>query len=193
MAKTSIEPGNYIYPMPLALIGAQMPDGKPNFMVVAYVGAVNHQPPVIMVSMAKDHATNEAIEASGAFTVNIPSSSMIDVVDYTGTVSGKEMDKSSLYKVFYGELGNAPMIQSAPINLECKLADRIEYPYNVAYIGDVVGSYVEESLLAEGLPDMGKVDPLCFSMHDFNYYRLGDHMAKVWSLGPSYTPDPAGF
>ena len=38
---------------------------------------------------------------------------MFAATDFTGLVSGRGTDKSSLFALFYGELEAAPMIQSA--------------------------------------------------------------------------------
>jgi hypothetical protein len=28
--------------------------------------------------------------------------------------------------------------------------------------------------------------PLVFSMHDFNHWRVGEHLAKAWSIGKNW-------
>jgi flavin reductase (DIM6/NTAB) family NADH-FMN oxidoreductase RutF len=184
-------PANYIYPMPLGIIATDDSDGKPNVMVVAYIAPLNHEPPIISVSMAKTHFTNPCIEERGVFSVNIPSRAMIAAVDFAGSVSAADTDKSTLFKMDRGELG-APLVSSCPISLECRLQQTLEYEYNKAYIAQIVNAYVDDSVMAEGLPDMAKVDPLLFSMHNWQYFSLGEMLGQVWSLAPTFQPVAEG-
>ncbi len=192
MTKKRIDVGTYIYPMPLAIIGSHDLRGKPNFMVASYVGAVDHEPPAVCVALAKNHYSNPGIEVHCAFSVNIPSVALRDAIDYAGTHSGEDVDKSRLFKVAYGELGSAPMVQSCPVSLECELVDIIELHNNRAYIGRIAGAYVEEGVMDQGLPDMAKIDPIIFSMHNFRYYRLGEFIGPAFERGASYVPNPDG-
>jgi flavin reductase (DIM6/NTAB) family NADH-FMN oxidoreductase RutF len=141
--------------------------------------------------MGKTHYTNPCIEDKGIFSVNIPSRSMIAAVDYAGSVSSADTDKSTMFKVDRGEFG-APLVRSCPISLECRLDQVLEYEHNKAYVAEIVNAYVDDTVLAEGLPDMAKVDPLLFSMHNFQYFELGKMLGNVWSLAPTFEPSPEG-
>lgn len=184
--KRKIDPGTYIYPLPVVLIGVNDAAAKPTFMVCAYVSGIDHAPPRIIVSMGKDHYTNEHLEREGAFSVNIASRKLASALDYCGTRSGSDVDKSTVFKTFYGDLGTVPMIESCPINLECTLHSRQEFEATVAYIGDIVNVYTEDEYLENGLPDITKVDPIVFSMHDFKYFGVGDHIGNAFSLAPGH-------
>ena len=120
MTKKSIGAKTFLYPMPTVLVGAQV-EGIPNYLAVAYCGIAHHDPPMIAVSLGKNHYTNIGIKANGTFSVNIPSEDMVEVTDYCGIVSGKKEDKSPLFTSFYGKLKTAPMIEQCPINLECRV------------------------------------------------------------------------
>lgn len=189
--KRKTQAANYIYPLPVVLIGADDSAGKPNFMVVAYVAPLSHEPPVISISMGKGHYTNACIEESKLLSVNIPSSGMIDAVDYAGSFSAVDTDKSQLFRVERGELGT-PLVASCPISLECRLVQILEFDHDKAYVCRIENSYVDEDVMVEGLPDITRVDPLCLPMHDFKYHRLGECLGRVWSLGPAYTPPVGG-
>jgi len=69
--KKEIKPGTYLFPMPTVLVGA-MTDGKPNYMVAAYVGIMNFRPPMISAALNRHHHTAGGIIQSGSFPVNIP-------------------------------------------------------------------------------------------------------------------------
>ena len=65
-------------------------------------------------------------------------------------MSGKKTDKSSVFEVFYGDLENAPMIAECPINMECKLYDVYDTPTHDLFIGEIVETYADESVLTNG-------------------------------------------
>ncbi len=171
---------NYLYPMPVALVGATV-DGKPNYMPVAHVGIMDSGS--ISVSMNKAHYTNAGIKQNGTFSVNIPSADMVKLTDYCGLVSGKSVDKSVLLQHFYGELKTAPMIQGCPVNMECRLIQTVDFPRHDVFVGQIVATYCDEQSLTNGEIDLSKVQPVLFDMMSKSYWRLGERFAKAWNVG----------
>jgi len=186
MEKIAIGAKTFLYPMPTTLVGANV-RGKPNFLTVAYCGIVQHRPAMIAVESSKTHYTNAGIKENGTFSVNIPSEEMVRITDYCGIVSGKTVDKSTLFETFYGTLGTAPMIKECPINLECKLVQTLDYGgTGEIFIGEIVEAYSEERYLTNGLPDIKKIKPIIFSMHDNNYWKIGEHLGRAWNIGKNF-------
>jgi flavin reductase (DIM6/NTAB) family NADH-FMN oxidoreductase RutF len=178
--KTEIGARNCLYPMPTTLIGATV-NGKPNYTTIAHVGIMDNQS--ISLSMAKMHHTNAGIKEHGTFSVNIPSVELVKKTDYCGLVSGKDADKSGLFKTFYGKLKTAPMIEECPINMECKLAKTIDFPRHDVFVGEIVSTYCDNGLLKDGVPDISKLEPILFVMNDRSYWKLGERLAKAWQIG----------
>ncbi|MHA2286676.1 MAG: flavin reductase family protein [Candidatus Thorarchaeota archaeon] len=105
------------------------------------------------------------------------SESQLDETKVCGSKSGREFDKSSLFDTFYGELETAPMIQQAPINIECEVTEILDYDQNDGVIGKVVKSYADSEYLTDGKLDWRKVHPILWATGgDFNYYRLGERI-----------------
>jgi flavin reductase (DIM6/NTAB) family NADH-FMN oxidoreductase RutF len=98
-------------------------------------------------------------------------------------VSGRDVDKSALFNIFYGELKTAPMIQECPINMECRLIKTVDFLAHDVFIGEPVATYVNEDILTDGLVDIGKLNPLLFEMHSAHYWSLGKKLAKCWNIG----------
>jgi len=184
--KTEIGCKNCLYPLPTTLVGANV-KGKPNFITIAHVGIVN--PQAITLGVNKIHYTNAGIKENGTFSVNIPSENLVKETDYCGLVSGKTIDKSKLFKVFYGKLETAPMIEECPVTMECKLIKTVDFPNHDLFIGEVVATYCDESVVKDGEVDMDKVQPILFIMHDHGYYKLGTQFAKAWSVGKELKED----
>ncbi len=190
MEKVKIGGKTYLYPMPVVIVGANV-GGKANYITVAYCGIVQHSPAMIAVTLNKAHYTNAGIKENGTFSVNIPAEDMVAVTDYAGMVSGHSTDKSTLFTSFYGALGNAPMAGECPLNLECRLVRTVDVGgSNDIFIGEIMETYTAEKYLTNGLPDIKKINPLLFSMHDNNYWRVGEHLGRAWDIGKDYRPAP---
>ncbi len=175
--------------VPIALVGANV-NGKPNYMAVAFVNGVNVKPAIVYVSLNKKHLTPKGIIENGTFSINIPSADYVIETDYCGLVSGKSVDKSSLFTTFYGELKTAPMIEEFPITCECRYTGQmVEFAMDVVYFGEVIQVYVNEEFLGENRKiDIAGVNPVYFSGLENKYRTLGDDLGPAWSIGRQYRP-----
>ena len=171
--------------LPVCLVGANV-GGKPNFEAIAWANIVDFNPYLISISSEKSHYTNKGIRENKEFSVNIPSADMVAVTDYCGTHSGKTVDKSKVFKVFYGELKNAPMIDECPISVECKLVRTVKLLHIELFIGEIAGVYMEDKYLTDGKPDMRKINPLVFEEGVGNYWKLGEHIGKIGTMEKNY-------
>lgn len=182
MKKVSIGTDTFVYPNPVTLLGTTV-EGKANFMALGWISRVNAKPPMLGVGVYKAHYTPKGIHETKTFSVNFPSVDMVEAVDYCGLVSGKKVDKSNVFEIFYGELKTAPMITKCPLCLECKLVDTVELPANYFFIGEIVASYTEEKYLTDGKPDIKKMNVLLLTMPDNSYWSVGDYVGRAWNIG----------
>jgi len=185
MSKVQVDLDTSVYPMPVTLVGANV-GGRPNFLAIAWVSRVNYKPPMIAVALSSGHYTTRGIHETNTFSVNTPSKDMVAVTDYCGLVSGKKVDKSGLFEVFYGSLQTAPMIAQCPLCLECKVVQAVETYGDTLFIGEIMGAYADDTCLTDGKPDIQKIKPFTLSMPDGNYWLLGPHLAKAWDVGKGY-------
>jgi len=182
MAKVNLGANAYIYPMPVTLVGAVV-EGRANFMAVGWVMRVNRKPPLLAVALNKAHFTPGGIRQNRAFSVNFPGADLMEKTDYCGLVSGRQVDKSGLFRVFYGELEAAPLIEECPLGLECRLYEVVELPVNDLFIGEIVAAYADEDCLTDGQPDILKINPLVLTMPDNQYWTVGERAGKAWAAG----------
>ncbi len=183
MVKKEISIEKVCYPMPCTIVGANI-KGKANFLAVSWMSRVNDSPPLMMVSLGKGHYTNQGIRESESFSINVPSEMMVAECDYCGMFSGRDHDKSSLFEVFYGDLGKAPMIKECPYNLECRLVRTIELGEHEMFIGEIEAAYSDERyLLDEDVPDLKKMEPFILSMSNNSYLGLGREIGQAWKIG----------
>jgi flavin reductase (DIM6/NTAB) family NADH-FMN oxidoreductase RutF len=108
---------------------------------------------------------------------------MVAVTDYTGLVSGKRVDKSELFDLFYGQLKAAPMIKDCPLTIECKLHSRVDLPTNSFFIGEIMGAFTEERYLSDGILDIKKANPFVLTMPDNRYWSIGECVGNAWKDG----------
>jgi flavin reductase (DIM6/NTAB) family NADH-FMN oxidoreductase RutF len=182
MSKVTIAPTLFIPPMPVSLIGAQV-EGQANFMTVAWLSRGNFDPPMLAVAIGSGHHTPSGIKENRTFSVCLPSADLLEKTDYCGIVSGKRVDKTGLFEVFYGDLETAPLIAECPLCVECALARVVDLPSNQLFIGDIATVHADESILTDGKPDPAKLDPLVLTMPDNHYRKLGDVVGKAWQAG----------
>ncbi len=183
--KKEIKPGSYLFPMPATVVGA-MVDGKPNYMVAAFVGIMNARPPVISAALNRHHHTTRGIIETGSYSVNIPGADLVVKVDYCGLVSGKTVDKSTLFTPFFGKLKTAPMIAECGLSLEVRLMQTIEFEVDIACIGEIVSVFCDDRCLTDDLPDMELISPIIFEMGKSRYFSLGQYIGKAWGIGKEH-------
>jgi flavin reductase (DIM6/NTAB) family NADH-FMN oxidoreductase RutF len=171
---------NALYPTPIALVGATV-NGKPNFITIAHIGIMTHTH--ISISPAKIHYTNAGIKENKTFSVCLPSEDLVVETDYCGIMTGKKTDKATLFDIFYGELKTAPMIQQCKVCIECRLDRIIDFSTHDIFVGEIVQTYADESVLSGGKIDVSKLKPLLFDMNSKKYWSMGGEIAKCWNIG----------
>ena len=168
-----------LYPTPLVVVGT-MVNGKPNYVLVGHVGIIGHDR--IMVSLAKPHYTNQGIKETRALTINIVDEAMLEKADRAGCVSGNKTDKSEMF-AFHTEGAGAPLIDEAPVVMDCVVDDIYETEGFESFICKIDGVYAEENVLN----DTGKIDyhalkPVLFEMPTYEYLRTGDVIGKCMNV-----------
>jgi flavin reductase (DIM6/NTAB) family NADH-FMN oxidoreductase RutF len=171
---------NCLYPLPTVLVGTLV-NGKPNYVTIAHVGIMDLES--VSLGMNKRHYTNAGIKAAKTFSINIPSTKMVKVTDFCGLVSGRTQNKADLFKTFYGKLKTAPMIEQCSINMECELVKTVDFPNHDVFIGKIINTFCDETVLTDGEVDIVKVQPILFVMNNQSYYGIGEKLAKAWSIG----------
>lgn len=166
----------YVYPIPITLVGANV-HGKPNFAEIGDLGLMGINPALVCISSHRDHYTNIGILENGTFSLNFPTTSMLAKTDYCGVVSGRDVEKSALFEVFYGETGTAPLIAECPVGLECRVVKEFSIQHRQMFVGEVVQCYASEEFVCEQngrkvLADLTRLDPVLYAL-DNRYYSIG--------------------
>ena len=99
-------------------------DGKYNAMTIGWglIGRVWGDP-IFMVAVRPTRYTHRLIEKTNDFTVNVPDDCMEEIVNYCGTVSGRDYDKFEEVGLTAekGERIKSPIISECIAHYECKV------------------------------------------------------------------------
>jgi flavin reductase (DIM6/NTAB) family NADH-FMN oxidoreductase RutF len=183
MSKILLGPKPFLFPQPTALVGTVV-DGRPNFMIAAWCGVANSVPPMVSVGVRPNRHTEVGIQENKAFSLAVTSVAMANKADYCGIYGGAKVDKSEVFATSVGVLEGAPIIDECPLVLECRLVRTIELPTHLLHIGEVIETHAEESCCVEGVPDLGLINPLIFSMSDRQYWQIDkEPVARAFDVG----------
>jgi flavin reductase (DIM6/NTAB) family NADH-FMN oxidoreductase RutF len=180
-----------IWPHPTVLVGANV-DGKPDFAAVAWTGVAASNPAAVTIALQPHRYSLKGIYENRTFSVNVPSADLVKETDYCGLVSGADTDKvkDCKFKVFYGNLKTAPLIEQCPINLECEVAHILNLGSHTLVVGKVIETYLSEECLTDEHPDIAKVKPFAFGPG--KYYVIGEAFADAFKIGWDIKPRGKG-
>jgi len=152
-------------PFPGMIVGA-MRNEKPTYTTVG-AGGCACMDPVLCVSLKNTHYITPGISQSGYFSVNIPPTALLKEIDFCGTHSGYDTDKSVLFTTFFDPAGLAPMIHECSMNFLCKVYDAKEVRGFTMFFGDIVAAFANENCMTDSKIDPAKLDPIILLSHSY--------------------------
>jgi len=159
-----------LYPTPVTVVGVMNQD-KPNWLMIAHIGIISQDR--IMISCAKAHKSDEMIRANKKVSVNIINEALLKKADYVGSVSAAKADKSAVFDYELGEAGT-PVIQNAPVSMECEVVDIYDTPVFDDFILKVENTYVDEHAVGkDGKLNYEVIKPVLFEMPSYKYLLTG--------------------
>jgi flavin reductase (DIM6/NTAB) family NADH-FMN oxidoreductase RutF len=143
----------------LLLVSSRKKGEKPNAMTIgwAFIGRLWNKP-FFIVAVRKSRYTYKCIEESGEFTVNVPGRDMDDILQFCGSVSGRDHDKFAEAGIRSGRAKKVspPIVLGSTIVYECK----------VAYKSNLMPKSLPKNILSEIYPD-----------RDFHTFYFGEIVA----------------
>lgn len=126
----------------VGLITTYTQERGPNVMAAEWTMTVSHHPPLILVVVHRENATNEIISKSGEFGFSLAADDQTDIVSLAGSFSRHQTDKfsSGIMRTYQGKKIRAPMIEGAVVNAECILRQTISFGDYTGFVGEVVES-----------------------------------------------------
>ena len=148
-------------------------------LALAFDGITSLSNKPIRISVRPERFSHHLIQESGQFAINLPTEALVRSVDWCGVKSGRDVDKFAacgLHAEPGSVLTDCPVLAESPVNLECKVTQRIPLGSHDLFLAEVVACDVDESLLDE----TGK---LCLDKAKLIVYSHGEYLALGKKLG----------
>ena len=171
MAKQTWKPGNMLYPLPAVMVSTADKAGNSNILTIAWTGTVCTNPPMAYISVRPERYSYHMIRESGEFVINLTTKKLARAADYCGVRSGKDVDKwkeCHLTKGTTSTLKYAPVIEEAPVNIECKVKSIQELGSHHMFLAEVTAVQVDESYMdAKGKFDLNRTGLIAYSHGEY--------------------------
>lgn len=178
--KRTLRGGNMLNPTPVVMVSCGSTLDEYNIITIAWTGTVSSDPPMCSISIRPERHSYGIIKQSGEFVINLVDKKLTPYADWCGVRSGKKYNKfveTGLTPVKASKV-NAPMIEEAPVNLECKVKQIISLGSHDMFLAEVVAVHVNEKLFSPKTDaiDLKRADLVTYS-HG-HYYTLGEVLGK---------------
>jgi len=134
------------YPEHVVFVVACDSSGKPNVMPAGWCTIASANPPMLAVCISHRNYTHKLIEETGEFVIVFPNEEMADLIKYTGSCSGRHVDKFAecAIETVNSKYVKPPLIKDAVACFECKVRGKMTAGDHTIFVGEVLASYVSE-------------------------------------------------
>ena len=170
-------------PVPAILLSVRGQPGDPDEISVGWTFVVNGEPPQIGVSLSKEHVANHLVGRKGEFVLNLPTVDMVqqfDTVDMKTTEVGDKFALSGLTRGVANTV-DAPTVEEAPIQLECRVVQSVELPpVRTIYLALVTATSVQQGVCdPSGRLIVSKVPFFGMTAGSGEFYTMGRRVGNI--------------
>lgn len=135
MEKISVGPINKFCPQTLFLYGTYKDDGTPNFGLFCWFSYCWDGELGVMACIGGEKLTKDRIRATGVFSANLVSESMLPLADYLGNTDGYNVGKMDIpVKTERGAVLNVPVLKDSPWVFELEVKQSIPLDDGEVYL-----------------------------------------------------------
>ena len=180
--KKQLAPDLSLGPVPTTIMSLGKGDDA-NLIAIAWTGLINNVPPMTYVALNPARHSTPILEKTGEFVLNMTDGAILTEADYTGSVSGKDVDKwekTGLTKE-PAKVVDCDAVAEAKVQYECVVRKTFDLPSHRVFIAEIVNINADESVLDES----GKIDPAktgFVSYFNGKYVQLKDELAGVMNF-----------
>lgn len=161
-----------VTPRPIGWITAMSAQGEINLSPYSFFNAVSERPPMVAFSSAGKKDALTFIEETKEFVCNLATYDLREPMNATSAVLPRgvnEMEHAGL-KAAPSQIVKPPRVADAPAALECRWVQTVpltpleggEASYHLV-IGQVVGIYIDDRYIVDGLVDTAAMRPIARS------------------------------
>lgn len=167
--KVSLPISPFLSPLPVVLVSCGDIDGRKNIITLAWVATLASEPPVIGIGVRPTRYSWGLIQRYGSFVVNLPDASQTEKLKYCGSVSGRNENKfeNAGFRAIRGDVVRTPLIAECPVNIECRVKDRISLGSHDLFLGETVAVHAEKGVVTGGGLDFQKFSPVSYFQGKF--------------------------
>ena len=178
--KTVWKPGTMIYPLPAVMVSCGTTPEDYNIITISWTGTICTEPAMCYISVRPERHSYKIIKETGEYVINLTTSKLARATDWCGVKSGasyRKFAETGLTPVAATKV-KAPLIEEAPVNIECIVKEIKELGTHHMFISEVLAINADESLIDKksGLFRLNDSIPLCYS-HGA-YYEIGKFLGK---------------
>lgn len=158
-----------VTPRPIGWVGTLGPDGVPNLAPYSFFNAISDRPPIVMFSSAGTKDSLRNIELSGEFTCSLATWALRDAMNLSSAAVAPSVDEFALAGLSpaASKFVKPPRVAESPAGFECRLWKTLPLPpvkeggaHYTLVIGLVVGIYIDDRFVRDGLVRTGEMRPL---------------------------------
>ena len=166
MGRQTWKAGNMLYPLPAVLVSVADRAGNTNLFTVAWTGTICSDPPMVSISVRPERYSHHMIEETGEFVINLTTEALAYATDYCGVKSGRDVDKWEQMGLtpIAAEYVKAPMVEQSPVNLECRVTQKLELGTHDMFLAEVLAVHADDQYMDDsGRFDLNAAKPLVYS------------------------------
>jgi flavin reductase (DIM6/NTAB) family NADH-FMN oxidoreductase RutF len=159
-----------LVPRPVGWVATLDAQGRPNLAPYSFFNAVSDRPPMVMFSSGAGKDSLRNIEATGEFTCSIANWDLREAMNMSSAAVAPGVDEFALagLKAAPSRHVKPPRVEGAPAAIECRLWKTLPLPApeghpeagNTVVFGEVVGVYIDDAFIHNGIVDTGAMRPL---------------------------------
>jgi len=128
------------------LLGGHV-DGRPDYLPLASEPRINGKLTLAAVEIKKGSALHERILTEGKFSLNLFSGRMLNSLGIAASLSEKCKCTDCRCVSFYGNCEDIPMLEAAPLALECRTYEVIDLEKSSIVMAEISGSWTQGNCL----------------------------------------------
>jgi flavin reductase (DIM6/NTAB) family NADH-FMN oxidoreductase RutF len=146
MKKTALR----MIPYGLFVLTSESTDGQIAAATVNWVTQASFEPPLVVVGVKRDSTAYAVIKQSGAFALNVLGKGQQALAFTFFKPTSREGNTVSGERFHRGTTG-APLLDSTPAFVECRVCETVEHGDHAVVVGEVVNAGVTQQ--PQGRPD----------------------------------------
>lgn len=174
------KPGNMLYPVPAVMVSCGDKNGNKNIITIAWAGTVSSDPAMVSISVRPERHSYSMIDETGEFVINLVTKDLTYATDWCGVKSGRDVDKFAAMELTAAngnQLKYAPIIEESPVNIECRVKEKIDLGSHHMFLAEVVDVMVSEKYMNEtGKFELNETGLVAYSHGE--YFSLGEKIGK---------------